>query len=292
MLPASAGQTGINSPVPGVQDGPGGISAQAPDFGPYRFTLRAADTDWQDFLQPAALFSLMQEAAYLNAESLGMGSGALDRRGLCWILIRISVRLRFLPRWGETIMIDTWSRGAQRLIFLRDFEFYDQSGSQFGCASTEWLVASQDTHRPLKPGDAFPRMPDAARTKQACPVERPPALPETAFGQPVHVIRADYSDIDRNRHVNNTRYIAWCLDAIAAGASLDGGGNLPALYVRGIDIHYVNEVFRGTDVCCYCQSEHDGPFMRHLVEARAAAVNLPIFRARVITGHGFSSGEF
>jgi hypothetical protein len=68
------------------------------DFGPYRFLVRATDADWQDQLNPAALFSMIQEAAYRNAEALGMGASRLDRQGLCWILMRFSIRLGHLPK--------------------------------------------------------------------------------------------------------------------------------------------------------------------------------------------------
>ena len=46
---------------------------------------------------------------------------------------------------------------------------------------------------------------------------------------------ADFSEIDRNLHVNNTRYVAWCVDA-AHAVSFDDGD------IIGIDICYYSEI--------------------------------------------------
>jgi medium-chain acyl-[acyl-carrier-protein] hydrolase len=255
-------------------------------FGPYSYTILGTDADWQDRLQPASLFSFMQEAAYSNAEALQMGASVLDGRGLCWILIHIASRFDEMPRWGETMTITTWHRGVNRLTFYRDYEFLDQQGRCFGHATSEWLVADATTHRPQRPDTVFADIPaqPAGRSVFATPPERPQPLAEAALVEPVLACFADYADIDRNRHVNNTRYIAWCLNTVAASVARAGspnGGGLPELRVRGIDIHYINEVFFGTKVFSYCQLEQT-PGGSCLVEARRAADAAPVFRARVI----------
>jgi medium-chain acyl-[acyl-carrier-protein] hydrolase len=254
-------------------------------FGPYSFNILGTDADWQDYLQPASLFSFMQEAAYSNAEALQMGASVLDGRGLCWILIRIASRFEEMPRWGERITIATWHRGVNRLTFFRDYEFFDQQGRRFGHATSEWLVADKTTHRPQRPESVFTDtpVPPAGHATFAAPPARPQPLPESALAEPVLACYADYSDIDRNHHVNNTRYVAWCLNSVAAALARSRDGGIPWLSVRGIDIHYINEVFLGTKVSCYCHFG-ENPADGVLVEARRAADAAPVFRARVILG--------
>lgn len=259
---------------------------QAAELGPYRFTVRATDADYHDRLHLSSLFSFMQEAAYLNAEALQIGTSRLDSQGMCWILIRISVRLRHLPHWGETVTVDTWSRGHQKLVFLRDFDFYDQQGQKFGSATSEWLIASKDSHRPQRPGQFLP--PDfhlaGARAVFDQAFARPAPLSGAAANEPVLTKYADYSDIDRVKHVNNTRYIAWCVDAVhALQRSLAAGSlELPDLLFRGLDIHYVSEVRLGAKVHCYCQAVEPADQGLFLVEARRADDGSPVFRARVL----------
>lgn len=241
--------------------------------GPYSFAIRGTDTDWRDRLHLFSLFSFMQEAAYANAEAGGLGSSLLDRQGFCWMLIRISVRMNSLPKWGETLTVRTWSRGCRKLTFLRDYEFFNDSGELIGCASSEWLIGSAVDHRPQRPDSILTvhRLPEESRAVFPEMIQRPPKLTENPGEMPVLTVYADYSDIDRNGHVNNTRYVAWCLNALHAAIR-------PALAeVRGLDIHYINEVRLGDKIAVWHRSGDSG---EHLVEARRVADGAVVFRAR------------
>lgn len=211
---------------------------------PYRYEILSTDTDERDELHGSSLFSFMQESAYRNAEHLGFGASTLDSRGLCWLLLKISVRLERLPAWDDVLEVHTWSRGAQRLLFLRDFQFaLEGEPGFFGAASSEWLIGHAGTHRPQRPDTVFPNLlrpiVDRAVLPFACP--KLAALP--ADVPPVLQKFADFSDIDRNRHVNNTRYIAWAIDALHAGTA-EG----PRHSLRGLDINYLSEVRFGEQI--------------------------------------------
>lgn len=253
------------------------VSAAGQASGPYHFSIRGTDTDWQDKLHWSSLFSFMQESAYANAEAGGFGSTLLDGLDLCWILIRIAVRMDRLPRWGETVTVSTWSRGCRKLTWLRDYEFFDEAGNMLGIASSEWLVASTVDHRPQRPdvilnGRELPR---DVRSVFAEPMTRLPQLDERAAELPILTIYADYSDIDRNGHVNNTRYAAWCMNTIHAYRRT--AGQPEAAGLSGLEIHFISEARIGDKIHCHCQP--DGP-AGYLVEARRAADGAAVFRAR------------
>ena len=60
---------------------------------------------------------------------------------------------------------------------------------------------------------------------------------------------ADYSDIDRNMHVNNTRYIAWSEDSFYL--------HIPTTQqIHALEINYASEVKAGEEVKVY-RSEFD-----------------------------------
>ncbi len=253
---------------------------------PYSFEILGTDTDNRDMLHSASLFSFMQEAAYYNSEYLGFGASELDQRGLCWLLLKMSVRMHSLPAWRNTISVDTWSRGARRLMFLRDFTFTCAGEPEpFGAAASEWLIASAGDHRPQRPDRVFPdktEVPDAASAFSfACP-----KLPSLAADiEPVLRKTAEFSDIDRNRHLNNTRYAAWAIDTLYTG-STDGRQHI----LQGIDINYLLEVKFSEAINLFRQPvEADGlPGMppaaviadtsAMLIEGRRATDNTPVFR--------------
>lgn len=213
------------------------------------------------------------------------GSALFDGRGLCWLLIRISVQLERLPRWGEILTVDTWHRGVQKLVFIRDFVFYDQQGIRLGQATSEWLIASQDTHRPQRPDQTWPEGSRPNQTRPALTLACPRLAPlDPLPPEPVLVKYADFSDIDRNHHVNNTRYVAWCMDAVysalihsrpAAAEDLAAG-----LMVRRFDIQYQQEVRLGTKLQLYCSQAGDSG-RDWQVEAHRSADGARLFQARI-----------
>ncbi len=279
--------------------------------GLYPFEIRSADTDFADRLQVSTLFALMQESAYHHAEQLGIGTRLLDALDLTWMLSRISVRLDRLPHWGEQVWIRTWSRGARRLLFERDFEFISGSpdAPPFGRGTSEWLVVRRDNHRPQRPDQVFsnynlnltneaPAVFDFQCPKiesirgQSGPGQTGPGLngkgqtgPGLPDRKPDLLKYADFSEIDRNRHVNNTRYIAWSMDA--AYASLFGGLQelanpaARALDLRAMDINYLSEIRPGERVHLFVEQVIEEPVRTIVVEGIKSDQSTASFRARM-----------
>ncbi len=258
----------------------------APGF--YTYEIRNTDTDYRDELHLASLFSLMQESAYRNAESLGFGASRLDPMGLCWILLGISVRLDRLPSWKDLLRIETWNRGAERILYRRDFIFRkNDDDGPIGFATSDWLVARSDNHRPQRPTLFEPEQYRPV-SRQALNFRCPKLAPIKPELEPVLLKHADFSDIDRNRHVNNTRYIAWTIDALYSGDQTE----TPRV-IKGLDINYLSEILFGTRVLIFRQPVD--PVMdcglaleavvaesrALLVEGRRAQDNSCVFRALV-----------
>lgn len=278
-------------------------------FGPYPFSIRATDTDDQDRLHLFALFSYMQESAYLGFDAHGHGQAYFDANGYCWLLTRISVALERLPRWGEILTVDTWHQGPRRLVFVRNFRFYDGLGTLLGTASSEWLIARQGSHRPLRPDHVWPQGSIGDRIGETVPVECLKLEPRRPLpDRPILVKYADFSDIDRNHHVNNTRYVAWCVDAVhaalyparatassastvapsddaaapsASAATPPDDAAAGSLMVRRFDINYINEIRIGSKINLFCLPDGDEPGTWH-VEAQRAEDGGHVFQARIL----------
>lgn len=243
----------------------------------YRYPVRGTETDWADRLQMGALFSLMQESAVSNAEENGWGTPVLDPLRICWVLLRVSVRLDVFPRWQDVLQVETWPRELDRLFFLRDFRFRletEGGSTDIGGATSSWILVDTGTRRPRRPG-VIPY--DLSRTEPGrlsigftAPVL--PAVEGLCDGEPAIVKYADACDIDRNLHVNNTRYVAWCVDAVHR---IDSGR--PVL--SGIDINYLAEARFGDKVRIHARREGTPTGARYPVEGREAGTDTPVFRA-------------
>ena len=180
----------------------------------FRFTIIGPETDIHDRLHYHFLFAMLQEAACIDADHSGFGAEKMDELSACWLLLRMKVSMEKIPHWKDVIYIKTWSCGFQKVLFNRDFAIYDANMEQIGSATSVWVIAHTGDHRPVRP-QMIPGMevfnnPDAIKQKVdkilPCEVDLVNEKPDLSK-------YADYSEIDRNMHVNNTRYIAWSLDA-------------------------------------------------------------------------------
>lgn len=157
------------------------------------------------------LFGFFQESAYRNAEELEFGYTHLGERRQLWALSRMLVRAYRYPRWGETIRLETWPKGTNRMFALRDFLVKDADDRTLFAATSAWLVLDAETRRIQRLEGLFEgkRLPldRHALTEEAGKVGAPERDDETAR------FTVRFSDIDVNGHVNNARYIAWVLDS-------------------------------------------------------------------------------
>jgi len=168
----------------------------------------------------SAILCIMQDAASIHAEKLGLGFDFLSSNKRAFVLSRMQIKVcSKLPSWDETIKLTTWPRGVERLFAYRDFELADASGKPFLQATTSWLMIDTLYRHPVRPQDYFTNVaPHEVRVMDA---EAPRRLGWETSTQVFDTRRARASDLDPNGHVNNTRYIDWVTDAIAERQGLD-----------------------------------------------------------------------
>ncbi len=205
------------------------------------YQLRSTDTDARDRMTLETLFALLQELAYDSIEHLGIPQQQVDEKGICWMLARLSLSIEKWPKWRDPVGIETWIRQVDGLYFHRDFLVYDAAGQVIARALSAWFLADRQSHKPLR-CDALVAEPSAllgcslpaiAHLKRAKRM-RYQRLSLAGIETTQRLIR--YSDIDRNGHLNNTKYIAIAMDAFYA--SLGGCADQP----REVHIQYVAEV--------------------------------------------------
>jgi len=175
-----------------------------------RFTIRTAEVDMFDRLKLSSLFLMMQEVAARHAAMYGFGFDDLVKQQTFWVLSRVKVVMQQMPMAETVINIKTWPRGVDKLFALRDFIFTDANENHLGSATTSWLVVDRQTLRPRRPDI----LKELVYPHESALGEEAPRLTLHAHAAYSHSHTARFSDIDINRHVNNSRYIDWMLDAL------------------------------------------------------------------------------
>ncbi len=211
----------------------------------YEFAIIGPETDIHDRLHYHSLFAMLQEAACLDVDRHGFGADVMDRLEACWLVLRMKVNMTRIPKWKDKIYIRTWSCGFQRVFFNRDFDIFDSDKNKIGDVTSVWVIAHHGDHHPVRPQT----IPGMEMYESAKPSDRkvgkitPISLSETD-AKPILKKYADFSDIDRNMHVNNTRYVAWSLDAFYKEMAHD-------FEIKELSINYSSEVKPDEEVLIY-----------------------------------------
>lgn len=180
-----------------------------------------------------AMGNYLQEMARAHAQELGWGIDLLREKGQFWVSTRLLIEIDEAPEPGDTIHVQTWPKGTDRLFALRDF-LISSRNRVIARATSSWALLGLPHRRPVSL-DAMSELMFARKDIHA--VERIPDKLPSPSGQ-VEQFKHDvrYSELDLNGHVNNTRYINWMLDTLPIDFHRDYA-------VREVQCNYLAEVF-------------------------------------------------
>ena len=176
------------------------------------FRIYSYQTDVANQWRPGAILEVMQEMAGAHAELLGVGRNALMQKNLAWVLTRVEVEMDRYPVSHETVTVETFPMPVRRWFFPRYYVFRDGAGLEIGRAGSLWVLLDFTSRRMSRPDDVARFLPDnsdmIAPLGLPAPVTEVSGTLETATRLPV------YTDLDCNQHVNNTKYMDWCCNAL------------------------------------------------------------------------------
>lgn len=177
-------------------------------------TITCYEADANQIMRPTAMLDLMQEAANVNATTLGFGYDELISSNTAWVLSRTHVKFGEYPKWRDEVNLKTWHKGVAKLFYLRDFILSDTEGNPLVTATTSWLIIDMNTRRLV-------RNSDLATSPEKCTKEDAIAEPADKVVIPVDIepelVRkhpVTWSEVDTMGHVNNVKYVVWAIDAV------------------------------------------------------------------------------
>ncbi len=177
--------------------------------------LYESDFDVTACVKLHRIMELMQDLATTHADKLGCGWDDMDKHGLFWILSKVKIEFyKPVTRHSRRFTLYTWPQPSNRLFIERRFSAADGSGEEVFSASTIWMILNRDNR-------VFASQQSIEETYR-CDFDTTPCTCSATFAR----IRRDESytlayqrhirrtDLDINRHVNNTNYINYALDVL------------------------------------------------------------------------------
>ena len=185
-------------------------------------------------LLPSKILYMMQEVAGNHFAQMAMDYDSLAQRGLFWAITRNKVQITRLPMRGETIRLETWPMPTTRVAYPRSIVAYDEAGNEVFRSITLWVLMDANNRSMVLPGKSGI---DVVGTLRGNELASPLGLPAKAL-----VNRrkryVNFTDLDRNAHMNNTRYLDWVYDLLGADFHKDHT-------LREFTLCYLNEAREG-----------------------------------------------
>ena len=198
------------------------------------FKITERDVDCFGRLLPARILSYAQEVAGMHSTELTVGYDVLARQRMFWAVTRHKVQVTRLPRLGETIHVETWPMPPTRVAFPRSMVAYDAQGREVFRSISLWVLMDLDTRNMILPGKSGISLVGTLRGNElAVPLGLPAKLLKNTRSRQVC-----FTDLDRNGHMNNCRYLDWICDLI------------PSIYhkdheIREFTVCYLSEAREG-----------------------------------------------
>ncbi len=225
-------------------------------------TVASYDVGADDRLRLSAVLRYQQEAGERHLAPAGLGWNDLMAHGMAFVASRWRTHIHRLPRMGEAVTLTTWHRERKGPRFFRCYEWRDAQGDLLIEGVMQFALVSVTDHQLLR-GTEFDvfGVADQPHRTVSCGDPSRWTLPTVATVDTYTVRR---SDIDRNGHLNNTRYADLLTDV------------LPADTVSELELQFAGECRLG-DTLTLATGANDALYVCGTTERGTA------FAARVMT---------
>ena len=173
-------------------------------------------TDCAYRLRASSFMDLAQVVAMKGSDSLGFGYDILRQQNMAFVLYRMQFKFLRPVKWNEHITFNTWHRGLDGLVFLRDYEIIGQDGKRAAVGTSSWVVLNTFT-RSFVWTENLPSCvsltPQFTEAVMDAPAQKI-VIPKGVKMREADTHIVSYSDVDFIGHTNNVKYVQWAMDLI------------------------------------------------------------------------------
>ena len=205
------------------------------------------DVGADDRLRLSAVLRYQQEAAERQLEPGGLGWQGLAEKGIAFVTSRWHTVITRMPRMGERVTLTTWHRERRGPRFFRCYQWRDAEGQVLLQGVMQFALVAVEDHRLLR-GEEFDALGVPPQPERRVDCADPGRWSQPAL-QPVGEFTVRWSDTDRNRHMNNTRYADLLCDSLPGG--MDGR------CLADVQLYFSGESRLG-DTLTLCAAEEEG----------------------------------
>ena len=173
------------------------------------FIISNNDVDYRFNLKPANLYRIFQDIALKATEEVGSDSISLSKRGIDWVITRMDVEIKRLPRCNEKITVCTYPGKDLAMLYPRYFYISDENNNVIIRASSIWALIDAKTRKVIVDKDTIKKLPPETSEYE---LPLPGKIAASEEKNLIETRTIHYSDLDFNCHMNNVRYVELLMD--------------------------------------------------------------------------------
>jgi medium-chain acyl-[acyl-carrier-protein] hydrolase len=184
------------------------------------------------YLKYTDLCNLIQLTAAAHSELGGISFSDMQAFNQAWVLSRMRIEISELPKWKDVITINTWINSLENSRSIRAIEVI-LNGRKIIGSETFWVVFNTKIRRPeeLKlPISHF----ELFQKRKATDISLSKIIVEDSV-EKINEKEVVLSDIDIVNHVNNVKYLEWCLDYVTPELILNQK-------IKSIEMNFLKEL--------------------------------------------------
>jgi len=169
--------------------------------------VRFSEIDEHKNMTLYALINYLQDCATFHGEAAGVGIDHNLAENHAWMIADLQLSVHRYPKFGEEILVSTWSHGFRGMIGYRDFSIETPNGELLAAAASNWVFMDIEKQIPVRvPMDQI----EAYGVHQEKKIEedlgkRKVRIPEEGTDHTTFTIQEYH--LDTNRHMNNGQYV-------------------------------------------------------------------------------------
>lgn len=214
----------------------------------HTFDFSVRDVNEKTELTNKAMLGFFEDIGGYQSDIAGYGLKDIETTKLSWILLHWKIKVLKRIKYGDSIHVKTWSRGAKRACCYRDFEIYNQKGELCTIATSKWALIHLEKGLMRITDELVEKY--QTEPKQVFGAFDFEKLKEPETSKLTFEYQLQRRDIDINQHMHNLCYLDLAYEALPKEI-------YEANSFDNIEIMYKSGAYLGDTVSCFYSKQED-----------------------------------